>query len=136
MESVGPAWVCGSRGPWSSWGGEQEGRDRIGDRLVLWQRPLARPDVIGVAHPGAAALFAALLGVKTKPQAYLVRLLTSRPGSGGVRWWFECPACALRVGRLYLPPTRPRLGCRRCCELVYASQYPAPLRRRKRRGRR
>ena len=36
---------------------------------------------------------------------------------GGNRWWFICPACARRTGRIY--PIRAGLACRRCAELAY-----------------
>ena len=41
---------------------------------------------------------------------YRVRLMTTRPQFGGLRWWFICPLvsngrpCGRRVGKLYLPP--------------------------------
>jgi hypothetical protein len=40
---------------------------------------------------------------------YRVRLATSRPRFGGLRWWFICPLtvngrpCRRRMGKLYLP---------------------------------
>ena len=137
VESVGPAWRCDSGGPWSCWDGHNGGRERVGSRVVVWKRAFAPPDApIAVAHDGTGSLFAVLLGQRGERQVYTVRLLTSRPGSGGVRWWFECPACRKRALLLYLPAERQRLGCRRCCGLVYASQYPVRVRRGKRRGRR
>src|SRR3954469_5559141 len=33
-----------------------------------------------------------------------IRLTTTRPRLGGVRWWFICPQSGARVGRLHLPP--------------------------------
>src|SRR5689334_7782886 len=45
-----------------------------------------------------------------EPVEYHVRLATTRPRFGGLRWWFVCPlvvrgrACNRRVGKLYLPP--------------------------------
>lgn len=55
-----------------------------------------------------------------------VKLATTRPhfSRGGVRWWFVCPGCARRVGRLHLPykgrPAR-EFKCRRCHALTYES---------------
>src|SRR5262245_60448390 len=49
---------------------------------------------------------------------YRVKLTTTRPRFGGVRWWFVCPlvvnggACNRRVGKLYLPPGSRYFGCR------------------------
>jgi hypothetical protein len=59
--------------------------------------------------------------------AYTVRLTTTRPRFGGVRWWFVCPltvngrACNRRVGKLYLPPGARYFGCRHCHDLTYTS---------------
>jgi hypothetical protein len=57
-----------------------------------------------------------------------VRLLSTQPYFGGVRWWFACPfsskdrePCGRRVSKLYLPPGEQRFGCRRCHALTYKS---------------
>jgi hypothetical protein len=56
-----------------------------------------------------------------------VRLATTRPRFGGLRWWFLCPLivrgwpCNRRVGKLYLPQGARYFGCRRCHELTYKS---------------
>jgi hypothetical protein len=54
---------------------------------------------------------------------YRVRLETTRPHYGGMRWWFICPLSGRRARVLYLPPSggttfagRPALG------LAYRSQ--------------
>jgi hypothetical protein len=58
---------------------------------------------------------------------YHVRLTTTRPRFGGVRWWFVCPLivegrpCGRRVGKLYLPPQARFFGCRHCHQLTYTS---------------
>ena len=57
----------------------------------------------------------------------VVRLQTTRPNFGGVRWWFSCPhmldgkECGRRVGKLYRPPGGRYFACRRCLELTYES---------------
>jgi hypothetical protein len=62
---------------------------------------------------------------------YLIRLVTTAPHFGGVRWWFECPlvingqACRRRVGKLYLPPSGVYFGCRHCYDLTYTSAQEA-----------
>ena len=54
--------------------------------------------------------------------------------SGGLCWWWKCPACPKCEANLYLSAGRDRLACRTCCGLLYASQYPsAKALRRKRR---
>jgi hypothetical protein len=57
----------------------------------------------------------------------VVRLQTTQPNFGGVRWWFSCPRmvkgkeCGRRVGKLYRPPGGRRFACRRCLDLTYES---------------
>jgi hypothetical protein len=58
-----------------------------------------------------------------------IRLETTRPHRGGVRWWFTCPVvvngepCGRRVQKLYLPPHQGSyFGCRHCYQLGYASR--------------
>ncbi len=70
---------------------------------------------------------------------YRVRLQTTRPHLGGLRWWFTCPLvkggrpCGRRVARLYI---RGRyFGCRRCHDLVYTSSPEAHQDERRARGR-
>ena len=60
-----------------------------------------------------------------------IRLTTTRPHFGGVRWWFCCPLivdgvpCGRRVGKLYLPPLARYYGCRHCHDLTYRSAQEA-----------
>ena len=55
--------------------------------------------------------------------SYHVRLETTRPNYGGLRWWFLCPlsGCGRRVLKLYLGPRANRFGCRKCHGLSYRS---------------
>jgi hypothetical protein len=56
---------------------------------------------------------------------YKIFLTTTRPGFGGLRWWFLCPLsvngrpCGRRVARLYLDGKY--FGCRHCHDLTYTS---------------
>ena len=58
---------------------------------------------------------------------YNIRLTTTRPHFGGVRWFFLCPLvnrnrpCQRRVCKLYLPPGGRYFGCRHCHQLTYKS---------------
>jgi hypothetical protein len=58
---------------------------------------------------------------------YRIRLTTTQPRFGGLRWWFVCPAivgefaCNRRVGKLYLPPGGRYFCCRHCHMLTYKS---------------
>lgn len=49
------------------------------------------------------------------------RLDVTRLHFGGARFWFTCPRCGQRVGKLYLPPGARRFRCRRCYGLTYTS---------------
>lgn len=40
---------------------------------------------------------------------------------GGSRWWWLCPKCERRCGKLYLPPRSDVLACRLCHSLSYES---------------
>ena len=51
-----------------------------------------------------------------------VNVLTTKPNYGGLRYWFECPSCKRRCGRLYMPDSD-SVGCRKCLDLVYEWQY-------------
>jgi hypothetical protein len=60
---------------------------------------------------------------------YPVRLMSTRPHFGGLRWWFICPlikngvSCGRRVAKLY---QRGRyFGCRVCHDLAYRSSQEA-----------
>lgn len=47
-------------------------------------------------------------------------LTTTTPRFGGLRYWFLCPRCGRRVGKLYHVE---RWACRRCHNLAYQSQH-------------
>lgn len=40
--------------------------------------------------------------------------------SGGNRWWFTCPLCKRRIGKLYIPPKGNYFACRKCHDLRYS----------------
>src|SRR5215216_7401029 len=40
---------------------------------------------------------------RESPQCYPVRLSTTPCTYGGVRYWFHCPLCGARAGKLYSP---------------------------------
>lgn len=43
------------------------------------------------------------------------------PHFGGVRYWFICPHCKRRVGKLYKPENKDSFWCRHCHDLTYNS---------------
>lgn len=61
-------------------------------------------------------------GRKTESD-YRVRLETTRPHFGGVRWWFICPLSGRRARVLYLPPSGgTTFASRQALGLAYRSQ--------------
>jgi len=54
-----------------------------------------------------------------------IRLQTTKPHFGGLRYWFTCPlitdgvVCRRRVRKLYVPPGGKYFGCRICHDLTY-----------------
>ena len=50
-----------------------------------------------------------------------ISLVTTQLWSGGKRYWFSCPNCRRRVGRLHLPHGKSYFFCRRCYDLTYMS---------------
>ncbi len=58
-------------------------------------------------------------GQEEEGMEYVVELQPSEPHFGGRRWWFLCPFCCERKGKLYL--RLKGLACRRCGDLTYTS---------------
>jgi hypothetical protein len=50
-----------------------------------------------------------------------IPLVTTQLHSGGKRYWFSCPDCRKRVGRLHHPHGVNLFLCRSCYDLTYAS---------------
>lgn len=50
---------------------------------------------------------------------YDIELTTSKLSHGGLRYWFKCPFCSQRVGKLYKHPLNQKLACRNCHKLEY-----------------
>jgi hypothetical protein len=48
-----------------------------------------------------------------------IELVTSQTNYKGLRYWFKCPICYRRTGKLYKHPISLILGCRRCLRLEY-----------------
>jgi hypothetical protein len=121
VEDVGRSWRAGRLGTWLRLGGADSGTETVGGRPVRWAFAGGAVSVTHAVAAGAAA-------------EYTVALVTTPAPRGGRRLWWTCPACSRRVGLLYLPAGRDRLGCRRCCGLGYASQYPGVRRGRRESG--
>lgn len=48
-----------------------------------------------------------------------VKIVTTKVGNGGYRYWFECPECGKRCSSLFRHPLTQTLGCRECLGLKY-----------------
>jgi hypothetical protein len=107
---------------------------RAGQRCVgTWSWPLLRSGGWFVADIEADALDPTNATARLRhrslrgPLDYTVRLTTTSPRFGGLRFWFTCPLtvngrrCGRRVGKLYLPLGAPYFGCRACHQLTYRS---------------
>ena len=53
--------------------------------------------------------------------AQVIKLESTSPNYGGVRWWWLCPKCDRRAARLYLPNHERLFLCRLCHDLSYES---------------
>lgn len=62
-----------------------------------------------------------------KPLDYRIKLTTTRPHYGGLRWWFVCPANGSRVAKLHSPPGGDIFASRKAYGLVYQSQRETPM---------
>jgi hypothetical protein len=86
----------------------------------------ARPDGTGTMH---LRYQHTPFGGEPESLNYPVRLVTTRPHLGGLRWWFLCPLvvndrpCRRRVAILY--GNGKYFGCRTCMGLVYRSSQEA-----------
>ena len=60
-----------------------------------------------------------LINSELNAQGLSILLISTQTGFGGVRYWFKCPACAERVGTLFVHPVSQNLGCRECLGLEY-----------------
>lgn len=59
--------------------------------------------------------------VNGKPIDYRIRLETTSPHWGGVRWWFICPCSGRRATKLHLPPGGTYFARREVYDLTYRS---------------
>jgi len=75
--------------------------------------------------------YAKRLGYKPSKRELTEVLLRDRPAYElvtsenryGTRFWFACPRCGRRVGKLYVPPGRHKALCRHCHRLRYLAHH-------------
>jgi hypothetical protein len=89
--------------------------------VVRWKRG-ERDDSIGYAiDVEGRSLEVEYTVRKGEPIRERIRLETTTPHFGGLRWWTRCPGCGSRVAILYDAPGGGRFRCRRCWGLTYES---------------
>jgi len=59
--------------------------------------------------------------VNGEPVDYRIRLMTTRPHFGGIRWWFICPCSGRRAHKLHLAPGGKYFAHRNAYGLTYRS---------------
>jgi len=60
-----------------------------------------------------------ILNSELEALGWNIELATSKTHYNGIRFWFKCPLCHLRVGVLLKHPLADIIGCRRCLRLEY-----------------
>jgi len=104
--------------------GEWIGANRRTSGIIRWHRAGKEIASVGFEarvdiHPPYLRLYYSLN--RTDHIDYKVYLTTSRPKYGGIRYWFLCPTCEKRFGRLYLGWVQRYFTCRICQRLTYSS---------------
>ncbi len=61
---------------------------------------------------------------------YKIQLAKTRCNFGNVRYWFLCPRCGYRAGKLYRRPLGEMYFCRKCNDLTYDSRNESSIGRR------
>lgn len=60
-----------------------------------------------------------LLEAELETVGIKIELTTTKTFYNGIRFWFKCPLCQLRVGVLFKHPLSNEIGCRNCLNLDY-----------------
>lgn len=74
-------------------------------------------------NAGGIALYVSGETLTATPEgghSVIIKLATTSPKYGGVRWWYVCLQCEKRKTALYISGLI--LGCRQCAGLHYSSQ--------------
>lgn len=124
VESAGYPLSADAVKRWMGEHGRVTAQQPLGRVTATW-KVVEDPTRLEVTHPRPVSVLAAILGHKPadEPLRYAVPVLTHRADGRAARWWFVCPRCARRCGRLYLPLGAVRVGCRHCLGLLYRSQF-------------
>lgn len=78
-------------------------------------------------NPRLQLFYTVSSGEERKSISEWVNLVSTPCNYGGVRWWFQCPGCFRRVGKLYHPRGYGAryFQCRHCYDLTYTSAQEA-----------
>ena len=60
-----------------------------------------------------------ILNSEMEALGWSIELITSKTHYNGIRLWFKCPICQLRVGVIFKHPLTNAIGCRKCLKLDY-----------------
>lgn len=103
---------------------------------LWWSRGDERVATIGWAlNLGAECLtLNYVVGAERRPVEQSIRLTTTRPHFGGIRWWMVCPATGRRAAKLYKYPGCDLFVSREALGMAYQSQREDALDRAIRRG--
>ena len=63
-----------------------------------------------------------IINSEIEASGFKIGLITSQTNYKGLRFWFKCPLCDNRAGKLYKHPVSQKLGCRACLNLEYRSR--------------
>ena len=98
--------------------------DPRNDVILIWKTYQGGSRISCRMAPGAVpgAVHVALSGFGTRRE-YTVRVETTSPHFGGLRFWFRCPRCQARRRALYAAPRSLLFACRACLGLTYPSQW-------------
>lgn len=106
-----------SLAPRQSSSGELTWTDRYGQRLLSAKYALILDEGSGVLSLSYQVIDSNKQERRTAE--YVIRLDTTRPHLGGLRWWFRCPYTGRRARKLYLFPRNDKFCCR-------TALHPAP----------
>jgi hypothetical protein len=92
---------------------------------LTWSRagkPLAEGliGIVGDDDSNRTLAVCIALTIRAEPLSAHLRLVTTHPHPGGVRW-FLCPDCERRALKLYVSSEGDRIACRTCLGLTYRS---------------
>jgi hypothetical protein len=107
------------------------GADLDIEGTLMWRGSATKEATGGLAFEvhtrGARGVFQVRYGFEGEKEAmnYPIEVVATRLAWGSLRWWFNCPLCRRRMEKLYLPPQRRELRCRKCWNLTYLSSQRA-----------